>query len=213
MKKILRKITAAMSAGMLCTMSLTNGFSASAAATQYKTYKIYSVAQDSSISYFDFSFQYSSDVTAEASQATSLCSAGYFRSTNNTTSRLVQDTYNGDPIGATGTLSTTKFIVPRNTTSIFDKVTYSNPVIRNENNITLSPSKITMEAVLMGDVNQDGAVNKADSELLNLYLLNSTSNPLTDTGKLAADVTEDGVLNSADSMLILNYCSGLVSNF
>lgn len=213
MKKVLQKITAAISAGLLCIVPMVNGLTASAAVTQYKTYKIYSNAQDSSISYFDVSFQYSLDVTAEASQATSLCSAGYFRSTNNTTNRLIQETYNGDPIGAVGTLFTTKFIAPMNTISIFDKVTYSNPVIRNENNVTLSPSKITMEAVLMGDVNEDGAVTDTDVTILNKYLLSETEYPLTDYGKLAADVSGDGVISLNDSSIITNYCLGIFENF
>lgn len=215
MKKTLKKIFTALTASVLCAVPMSNGFSASAAGTgPLKTYVVYNVAQDSSIAYFDFALNYEADVTAEQSVATSLCDGGYFRSTNNASSHKIQDTYIGDAIGTTGKLVSTKFIVPKSTESIYDVVHYSAPVIRNANSITLSPTSITLEAVLLGDVNLDGDVTIDDAALLNSYVNNCEKYPLTAEQLDAGDVYSRGDgINNMDVLAIQQYVANIISHF
>ncbi|MDE5935794.1 MAG: hypothetical protein K2G83_00080, partial [Ruminococcus sp.] len=171
MKKIAGKIIAAISAAALSVVPMINGFSASAAATKYKTYVIYSVANNPNIAYFDFALNYGTNVTAEKSKATYLCKNGYFSSSDN--GQRILSTYNGPAIGATGNLCETKFIVPMNTDSIYDVVSLSNVVVRNASGVTLAPTSIYMEEILLGDVDMNGVVDDRDSDLI----LNSIVNP------------------------------------
>lgn len=202
-KKILTSITAAaVSAISLCSM-----FSASAETTQLKTFRIYhNVAANSDISYFDFTIYYSSLVTANPSKQTALLNNGYFSSSNN---GKVVSRYNGNPIKSSGTIATTNFYTPMSTTKIFNEIKYSATICDN-NGDNKDPNSITMTAVLLGDVNQDGIVNIDDVTTLNLYLLDSEKNPISENGLLAADVAEDGIINLADAGLIMNYVNGIV---
>lgn len=215
MKNKMKKVMAAISSVILCALPIANGISASAAGTtQFKTYVLYNISQDPSVAYFDFSLSYNSSVTAEPSKATSLCNGGYFRSNNNTISRKVQCTYNGNAIGNTGVLNSTKFITPMTTSSVYDVVKYTDAVIRNENGITLSSTSITMDATLLGDVNLDGVVNNSDAELIMKHVSNAYAYPLNDKQKDAADVYNrgDGISNM-DALTIQKYVQGQISQF
>jgi glycosyl hydrolase family 26 len=214
MKKI-KRILSAVSAAVLCAMPMVNGVTVNAASSsQMKTYVVYNVATRSDIAYFDFALNYESDVTAEESMSTSLLSKGYFSSINKKSSYKLQNTYNGPAIGSTGKVASTKFIVPMNTESIYDKVTYSDAVIRNANGVTLSSTSIIMDEVLLGDVNLDGVVNKDDSDLILGYLTDRDQYHITEKGFEAADVYNrgDGVSGS-DAYTIQQYIAGQISHF
>lgn len=162
MKKI-KKILAVLTTTAVSAISLCSLFTASADSTQLKTFRIFHNANASSnITYFDYTISYNSSVTAKPSVKTSLLDSGYFTSSNN---GKVQATYLGSAISQSGTVATTDFYTPMNVTSIFGEITY-NATIRNSNNVTIDPNSITMNAVLMGDVNQDGVVNIDDINLL-----------------------------------------------
>lgn len=211
MKKVFKKMSAAIVSGLMCTVPALKINSAIAEETEKKnTYIVCNTAQDSNIAYFDFEFIFSSKVTAEKSIATTLCNSGYFRS--NVVGNRIQSTYNGDAIGSKGILTTTKFIAPIDTKSIFDEIEYC-AVIRNENNISLSPTAITVKSILLGDANQDGVVDDNDVSAINKYLISSTKFPLSEDGMLAADVNMDGTIDSKDSMSISNYNLGVFNHF
>lgn len=214
MKKTFKRLFAAVSACAVCAVPLTGNFSASAETTSsQKTYVVYNVAQNPNIAYFDFTLNYSNDVTAEQSTSSALCTNGYFRPTLNAVSCTIQNTYVGDAIGATGTLTATKFYAPMTTTSIFSKLTY-NATIRDENNVTLSPTDITLKAVLLGDANQDGVVDTSDADAVIKYVSNSSKYPLTPDGIDAADVYNRGDGLSADDALeIQRYLYGQIEHF
>lgn len=212
MKKIKRKIIAAMSAAVICTIPMTHSFPTNAAVTQYKTYMIFTVSHDSTISYFDFTLNYSSTVTANKGIATDLCKNGYFSSSIINSNRKVLHTYNGDPIGTTGDLCKTKFITPMSTNSVFDVVSRSNVTIRNASGTTLSPTSITIEAILMGDVNLDGVVDDKDAKRIIQYLGNSDAYPLTPRQYAAGDINGDG-LTGKDAIEIGKYANGEISHF
>lgn len=216
MKNEMKKVIASISSVILCALPIANGISASAAGkSPLKTYIVYNVSQNPNIAYFDFKLNYTSNVeTAEKSTATKLCNGGYFRSTINTSIRKIQNTYNGDTIGARGNLTSTKFVVPMNTESIFDVVTYSNVVIRNSNNVTLSPTSITMDAVLLGDVNLDGVVDINDADLIMNYLVNRDEYKLNAKQADAADVYQrGGGITAMDALTIQEYINGEISHF
>ncbi len=216
MKKITRKIVAAMSAAVMCAVPMINSFSANAAVTvtKYKTYVLYNVANDKSISYFNFTLNYINGVTAEKSEATSLCQNGYFSSSNSTTSRKVLNTYNGQAIGATGKLCSTKFIVPMDTDSVYDVVSRSNVTIRNSNGVTLPPTSIYMEEVLLGDVDLNGVVNNDDADLIMKAISNPNNYRLSAKQIDAADVCDRGDgLTLKDALEIQKYVQGQITHF
>lgn len=207
MKKI-KKILAVLTTTAVSAISLCSLFTASADSTQLKTFRIFHNANASSnITYFDYTIIYNSSVTAIPSVKTSLLDSGYFTSSNN---GKVQATYLGSAISQSGTVATTDFYTPMNVTSIFGEITY-NATIRNSNNVTIDPNSITMNAVLMGDVNQDGVVNIDDINVLNTYLLDPVGSPMSANGLLAADVSYDGQITSDDSLKIMNYIGGVIS--
>ena len=211
-KRVLAAITtAAVSAVSLCSM-----FTASADTTQLKTFRIYhEVTANSDIAYFDYSINYTSQVTANPSVKTKLLDNGYFTSSNN---GKVQTTYMGSPIITNGIIATTDFYTPMSVSSIFNEISY-NATIRNSNNNNIDPNSITMTSVLMGDVNQDGIVNKADVEALNKYLLNSDDYPLLEKELLAANVSFDfdqngnPIIDKIDLSYLIEYTNGGVKHF
>ena len=202
-KRFLAAITTvAVSAVSFCSM-----FSASADTTQLKTFRIFhEVAVNSNIAYFDYTINYSSIVTATPSIKTILLDNGYFTSSNN---GKIQTTYMGSPIITNGIIATTDFYTPMSVSSIFNEISY-NATIRNSNNNNIDPNSITMTSVLMGDVNQDGIVNKADVNALNKYLLNSDAYRLPEKWLLAADVKYDSIINIEDVNKITDYIMGVV---
>lgn len=214
MKKITRKFIAALSAFMMSAVPMINSFSANAAVTQYKTYVLYSVANKSNITYFDFTLNYTTGVTAQKSEPTSLCKNGYFSSSNNTSSRKILNTYNGSAIGATGKLCSTKFIIPMDTESLYDVVSRSNVTIRDDDRITISPTSITIDEVLLGDVDLNGVVNDDDATLIMNALTNADKYKLSDKQRDAADVYSrgDGV-TARDALTIQEYVQGQIAHF
>ena len=202
-KRFLAAITTvAVSAVSLCSM-----FTASADTTQLKTFRIFhEVTANSDIAFFDYAINYGSIITATPSIKTNLLDNGYFTSSNN---GKVQTTYMGSPISTNGIIATTDFYTPMSVTSIFNEISY-NATIRNSNNNNIDHNSITMTSVLMGDVNQDGIVNKADVNALNKYLLNSDAYRLPEKGLLAADVKYDSIINIEDVNKITDYIMGVV---
>ena len=211
-KRVLAAITTvAVSAVSFCSM-----FTTSADTTQLKTFRIYhEVTANSNIAYFDYSINYTSQVTANPSVKTKLLDNGYFTSSNN---GKVQTTYMGSPISTNGIIATTDFYTPMSVSSIFNEISY-NATIRNSNNNNIDPNSITMTAVLMGDVNQDGVVDTTDASDLNKYLLNKIAYPLSEKGILAANVVNDydndgnPIIDTKDVIAITSYCNGIIEHF
>lgn len=215
MKKF-KKILSAVSAAVLCALPMANGVAVNAAdSTQMKTYVVYSVANRSDIAYFDFTLNYGSDVEAEESIPTSLLNKGYFSSYLKKEYNKIQNTYNGPAIGKKGKVASTKFIVPMNTESIYDKVTCSNAVVRNASGVTLPSTSVAMdEEILLGDVDQNGVVDEEDATLVLSYLGNQDKYHLTESQRDAADVYNRGDgLTTMDAITIQQYTLGIISHF
>lgn len=63
----------------------------------------------------------------------------------------------------------------------------------------------------LGDVNEDGNINKADLDLLGEFLTGNA--PLTEKQIKAADINRDGTLNTADTLRLAQYINGQISSF
>lgn len=214
MKKITRKIMAAVSAAVMCAVPMASNISANAAVNQSKTYLVIGVAQNPRIAYFDFAISYNANVTANPGVATNLCKNGYFSSSNNTSQRKVLHTYNGAAIGAKGDLFTTKFVAPMNSDSIFDYVSQSDVKIRNASGTTMSPSSITLDEILMGDVDMNDIVDNNDADLIMKALSNPDRYSLNARQRIAADVYEYGSgVTAQDALTIQMYVNGQIENF
>lgn len=218
MKKSLRKFAALVSATVMCAVPMLNNYSA-IAITQYKTYAVscYYRKEDSTsanMAYFDLTLHYNSGFTGEKAIATYLCKGGTFRSTVNATSRNIQCTYMGDSIKTNGYLASAKVIAPMSTLGSDKFVYFTNKAIRDINGNALNINDIILDKILMGDVNEDGKVNKDDAECIINYLGNQDDNPLKYRQILAADVdnTGDGVTGN-DANRIMEYVNGKISHF
>lgn len=69
---------------------------------------------------------------------------------------------------------------------------------------TTSPSAITFEVILPGDVNQDGMLTYSDITMLLQYTANLNSG-ITSKGKVAADCNGDGVVDDVDATLLARF--------
>lgn len=101
-----------------------------------------------------------------------------------------------------------------NTDSIYDVVFRSNVTVRNVNGITLSPTSITMDEVLLGDVDLNGIVDDKDADLVMNFLSNRDKYPLTDKQYAAADVYDRGNgVTGSDALEIRKYVQGIIAHF
>ena len=66
------------------------------------------------------------------------------------------------------------------------------------------------EASKYGDVNVDGTVDVADVVALNMYLLNTETNTLSDEGVLNANCAYDNVIDTTDSVIIMNFVAMII---
>ncbi len=213
MKKF-RKALSAVSAALLCAVPIVNGTVVNAAENEnkyYATYVLYHDVQNANIAYFDFSISYDSSVIAEPSMKTALCGTNSFNSIHYTTSHKIQTTYSGNAFGKTGTAATTKLLAPLYSSNIYDLISYSNPVIKNAGGSNMSPTSITLDAVLLGDVDGSGYVNVADLSYIAKHFVDPSSYPLKDYR--TADVNLDGMITEEDKDILLKYVSESIGHF
>lgn len=208
MKKITRKIMAAMSAAVMCTVPMMNSASASAASAKKNTYKLYfDLPSNSGIRMADFVIDYNNMAFENPviGNLGGMIDIGY---------GTIPDNYDEfcvvyDPktiLTNPGTMFTVKFIADDK----FDNCTvgiYTNAYDRSFSIMKNNP--IDVDIVLMGDVNHDGIVNIQDTVLINRY----DNGTLDSIDFRAADVNEDGKVNSDDSQMILNYIVSKITNF
>ncbi len=73
-------------------------------------------------------------------------------------------------------------------------------------------NKLTTEWVVLGDINQDGAIDSADAQIALQYSVGSGGS-LTHLQERAADVNDDGVIDASDALLINQYSTKLIHSF
>lgn len=208
MKKITRKIMVAMSAAVMCTVSMMNSASASAASAKKNTYKLYfDLPGNSGIRMADFVIDYNNMVFENPviGNLGGMIDTGYVTIPDSYDEFcVVYDTK--AVLTNPGTMFNVKFIADDK----FDNCTvgmYTNAYDRSFSIMNNNP--IDVDIVLMGDVNHDDIVNIQDTVLINRY----ANGTLDSIDFRAADVNEDGEVNSDDSQMILNYIVSKITNF
>ncbi len=204
MKKA-KKFMATLTAVTVSAISLCSLFTANADSEMMKTYRVFhNVNSADNITYIDYVMNYSSSIIANPSNKTPLLNNGYFVSSNND---KIQGTYLGSAIQS-GIAITTDFYTPNSVSNIFNEISYS-ATIRNSNNVNINPNSITLNAVLVGDVDQDGYVNSTDIVILNKYLTDPEKYPLVNEDaylaantKLDYDANGNPLLNNEDVQAI-----------
>ncbi len=213
LKKILTAlITAAVSAVSFCSM-----FTASAlGSVDEETYRIYvDVPVNSGISETCLNLRYDPIIA-------DVCK--YYKGTLNNecyVSALIDneigyygiDAYyeSSSNLTASGTLGVITMIAPSSINSIFDVVDLNIEYICNTAGTFLPTSRLRINDVMVGDVNQDGKVNTADATLLNNYLNGKAS--LSGNALRAADTNADFGVTKDDLTHLNDYLSGKVSYF
>lgn len=215
MKKA-KKFMATLTAVTVSAISLCSLFTANADSEMMKTYRVFhNVNSADNITYIDYVMNYSSSIIANPSNKTPLLNNGYFVSSNND---KIQGTYLGNAIQS-GIAITTDFYTPNSVSNIFNEISYS-ATIRNSNNVSINPNSITLNAVLVGDVDQDGYVNSTDIVILNKYLTDPEKYPLVNEDaylaantKLDYDANGNPLLNNEDVQAITNYVLQVIDHF
>lgn len=213
LKKILAAITtAAVSAVSLCSM-----FSASAlGVVDEETYRIYvDVSTNSGLSEACLNLRYD-PIIADVCK----CRKGTLNNSSSF-SELIDpkigyygiDVYYdaNSNLTAAGTLGVITMIAPSSINSIFDVVDLNIDYLCNTAGTFLPTSRIRINEVMVGDVNQDGKVNSADATLLNNYLNGKAS--LSGNALRAADTTGDFGVNKDDLTHLNDYLNGTIKYF
>ena len=210
LKKVLTAITtAAVSSVSLCSM-----FTASANPGR-ETFRIYvDVPTNSGVCGVGLNLRYDPDVT-------DVCRFYKGMLNNSYSFNIIMD--GGEYCGidayykassnltVSGTLGVITMTAPNSIDGIFDLVDLNIEYIRNSAGTNLPTSRIRINDVLVGDVNQDGKVNSADATLLNDYLNGKAS--LSGNALRAADTNADFGVTKDDLTHLNDYLSGKVSYF
>ena len=209
-KRFLAAITTvAVSAVSFCSM-----FTASANAGR-ETFRIYvDVPTNSGVSDVCLNLRYDPDVTDVCRFYKGMLNNSYsFNIIMNGGEYCGIDAYYSatSNLNAAGTLGVIAMTAPNNIDSIFDLVDLNFEYICNSAGIDLPTSRIRINDVRVGDVNQDGKVNSADATLLNNYLNGKAS--LSGNALRAADTTADFGVTKDDLTHLNNYLNGTVRYF
>jgi len=212
LKKVLAAITtAAVSAVSLCSM-----FTASAlGSVDEETYRIYvDVPTNSGVSDVCLNLHYNPNVTDVCrfykGMLNNSCSLSVIM--NNGIYCGIEAYYEATGnLNVAGTLGVITMIAPSSIDSIFDVVDLNIEYICNTAGTNLPTSRLRINDVMVGDVNQDGKVNSADATLLNNYLNGKAS--LSGNALRAADTNADFGVTKDDLTHLNDYLSGKVSYF
>ncbi len=203
MKKVKRFVTAALAA-VFATVSFSSMFSVSAASDQYYTYRYYfDVSAGAKITAYNANIPYNPSNATYVTYGTGNL-GGSFNAYNipvTTAQSIVYVNYiNENPAGSSGYLGN----VTLNTR------TAGAPTV----NVTLASGDdangISIQAVLLGDVDLDGKVTEDDVTLLNKYTMNLVD--FTKAQIRAADTNNDSIVDGNDAMRLLQYVEGVTDS-
>jgi len=213
MKK-LKKVLAALTTAAVSAVSFCSMFTASAISGE-ETFRIYvDVPTNSGVSEVCLNLRYDPSVT-------DVCRFYKGMLNNSYSFSIAMD--NGDYCGidayyisasnlnAAGTLGVITMTAPSSIDSIFDLVDLNIEYICNSAGTDLPTSRIRINEVMVGDVNQDGKVNSADATLLDNYLNGKAS--LSGNALRAADTNADFGVTKDDLTHLNDYLSGKVRYF
>lgn len=209
-KKILTAITTvAVSAISFCSL-----FTASAN-TDSETFRIYvDVPANSGVSNVCLNLRYDPDITDVCRFYKGNLNNSYsFSTIMNNGEYCGIDAYykSSSNLTASGTLGVIAMRAPNSIDSIFDLVDLNIEYICNLAGTNLPTSRLRINEVIVGDVNQDGKVNSADVTLLNSYLNGKAS--LSGNALRAADTNADFGVTKDDLTHLKDYLMGTVRYF
>lgn len=110
---------------------------------------------------------------------------------------------NTSNIYAAGILMYVSFDASASVNKLSDYASFSITSVKNTAGTSLSTSKVSTNTVLVGDVNQDGAVNSSDTQIIRKYLAGTQT--LTGNQLRAADTDGDFDVDEDDVELLRRY--------
>lgn len=216
MKKLTSKIAAAFAA-CACAVPMFSTISANAESEQFNTYRVYYDAAKTGIAEFNIEVRYNTDIKVGQSKTTSLCQDGTFVSVGSQDTGIYLTYYKGSSIMQTGTLATEKMIVPVSSDindNLYRYISFDGSYANDSSGNKMAPAALRIEAVLVGDANDDGSIDISDAITIIQYVNNPTGYPMNDENRRrAADVDGDGVITTNDADLIQRFLVQLISHF
>lgn len=201
--------TAAISAISLCSM-----FSASASVTQYNTFRVYAdVKPSSGLQYHYLTLSIPRYTVYFGDTALGNIEGDYYQSgdAGDAWKIGVKIFQTSADITDAGTLYRWNFYSSRAETNFWDFATLNENYAKNSAGNIISPCPVEVTAVMVGDINQDGAVNWLDVTAINSYLNGSLV--LSEAALRSADINNDGLVNYNDTSKLISYASGEIAHF
>ena len=223
MKKTIKKITAALSAALMCALPMANAVSANAAGGRKNTFRNYIEINAGNkplyYFYFDKSFDDSVKNSIELVNYDLKLSNASFSYRNPQTGRYCFTIESRELNGFKGevlvenfecsdmSVNAANFLGRRDTYVVGSGNNYRGYYDKNDLNVN-------EEVILVGDANGNGTVDLSDAILINMYKAGNISQ-IKDMKyfKKAADVNNDGVVNTADSVLIQDFTLHNINSF
>lgn len=212
--KILKKALAVLTTAAISAISLCSMFSASASVTQYNTFRVYvDVKPSSGLQYHFLSISTPRITTFTGDTAIGNIEGDYYQ--NGTAGDFwvlgVRIFQTSADITDAGTLYRWNFYSSRTETNFWDFAKLEENYAKNSAGNIISPCPVEITAVMVGDINQDGAVNWLDVSAINNYLNGSLV--LSETALRSADINNDGLVNYNDTSKLISYASGEIAHF
>lgn len=214
MKRKMKKMVAAVSAALMCTVPMMNHISASAdEAVQYHTYRLYAELEPASSlkTLYLYTTHLRYGVTRDDIAMGDI--PGDYHLTGSANDKYLT---NVDVFNATGDLVNGGTLFRWEAyTKIDDQpeniLHYVGCDAINSSNQKISSDFIKVYTIKVGDINQDGAVNWSDVSAINNHL--SGKSVLTGNPLRSADTNNDGVVNYTDLSLLIDYVNGDLDHF
>lgn len=223
MKKSLRKITAALSAALMCALPMANAVTANAAGVRKNTFRNYIEINAGNAPlyyfYFDKSFDDSVKNNIELVNYDLKLSNADFSYRNPQTGRYCFTIESRELNGFKGKVLVENFEcsdMSIDASKLYDSIDIYVVGAGNKYRGYYDENDLNVEeqVILVGDANGDGVVNLPDAILINMYKAGNTSQIFDmDYFEKAADVNNDGVVNTADSVLIQDFILHNINSF
>lgn len=210
MKKF-KKILSAVSAAVLCALPMMNGVAVNAASEsgRINTYKVYcDISKNSGIKRATLVIDYNDMDIAEPKIKGNLggtLSDGYVNTPDYEEFGILFDS--STVLMNPGTLFAAKFTTNHDFNSCLVRMQANG---FDKSLSLIKPSPITVDVVLMGDVNNDGVVDIMDVININRYIMDVENNSIN---LRAADVNDDGIVTKEDSDMVLSYTVQNIEHF
>lgn len=207
MKKLFKKTVAALVA-LTSIVSVCNMKAGAYYAGQKLTWRIYEKTATIGMDYYTsvIKCQSSGYTFGKSVKGDLIVNSSGFQSNYSSTLKALTTSYSGPPkINGEGYLAVSTWYTPTTVSNLSYSYSYE----------TSNGASVSSFSVLVGDINQDGFVNKLDAEEILGYhaqiSVGNTPSGYTYKGLLAADVNNDGYIDTSDAYLVLRFSEGYQS--